>query len=78
MRDTKGFKVGKNNGRFYFIRYDIYDDDFDVDYWSSDNSGTYISSPINFATEEDAKESIDKHRREWLIYLGVKNSDETE
>lgn len=70
-KDTKGFKVKKDGGRFYYVEYDMYSDKFFNNWLTSNYSGAYIGSPILFATAEDAQDSIRNHAKEWKIYLGV-------
>lgn len=44
--------------------------------WNCIKNGTF-GLPY-FATEEDAKRSIEQHRNEWLIIFGVKEEDEAQ
>lgn len=32
-------------------------------------------TPLKFATVEDANESISKHRKEWIVYLGLNEEE---
>lgn len=68
-RDTKGFKpdygTHSHGHQVYLI-----DGELEIDYCP------FQDGTIRFATEEDAEESIDKHRKEWLTYLGAEKQDE--
>lgn len=68
LRDTKGFKPDYGSHSHGHQVY-LIDGELEIDYCP------FQDGTIRFATEEDAEESIDKHRKEWLTYLGVE--DET-
>ncbi len=70
-RDTKGFKASRDCGSFYYVSYDIYDHRFEVGRWETNCCGGELTSPINFATIDDAEASIKAHSSEWKIYLGI-------
>lgn len=74
-RDTKGFKASRSSSRFYYVCYDIYDHSFDVGYWDTDSCGGELTSPISFATRDDAEASIKAHPDAWKTYFGVDNDD---
>ena len=68
-RDTKGFKPNWKNK--YQDKYEVL---YDYEFYKLvvDDSVNMPSHPsLWFATEEDAKESIKNHEKEWKIYLGV-------
>lgn len=71
--DTNGYRVKKDTGYVWFVRYDVYEDILNVDYLSTGASWCYINTPILFSTKEDAQASIDKHQKEWKIFLGVED-----
>lgn len=71
LDDSKRYRPKKGSGRFYFVSYDLYMNKFFVDYLSAAWPGSKCYSPITFRSEEDAQASIDKHAKEWKIFLGI-------
>lgn len=72
--DAKGFVPDwkdSEQGR-YAVEYNYDNSTLKVDRWWRPNYGI----PVFFATEEDANESIEKHRKEWLIVLGIKEEND--
>ena len=69
LDDTNGFKPDwkDDDQRKFYVYYDADDDEFSVDDHSYINDG----EGIWFETREYAEESIEKHEKEWKIYLGV-------
>lgn len=69
LDDTKGFKPDWEDIHQIkaIVYYDIDVEEFDTDSHFSNNNGENIW----FETEEDAKESIEKHEKEWRIYMGL-------
>lgn len=67
-KDTKGFVPDWNglNKPKYNVFYSCYSEKLHV----NDNLG-YNHGVLYFKTEQDALESIEKHEKEWKIYLGV-------
>lgn len=70
-RDTKGFKpdYSKEDGRGFDI---FFSEDMQNLNWSF---GGARDGTLRFATPEDAQESIRKHKKEWLIYLGMEDKE---
>lgn len=69
LDDTNGFKpdwedVGMAK---YCAVYHSNDDTLSADTWQTLNEGQNIW----FETEEEARESIEKHEKEWRIYMGL-------
>lgn len=66
--DTKGYK---NDGwqKNYFVYLNAAKQLCIID------DGSEVSSPIIFRTEDDAEDSIMKHRKEWLTFLGVEGDE---
>lgn len=71
--DAKGFVPDwSDRGECkHFVVYDHCSSALTTDFTSTLNLGT----PARFATEDDARASIEKHRKEWLTVLGVKEDD---
>lgn len=71
--DAKGFKPdwGDENQAKYYGHYKHGNGSLT---WSS-NIYSQNQGAIYFETLEDLKESLEKHRKEWLIVLGVENED---
>lgn len=68
LEDTNGFKPDWNNRDQ--AKYEVcYNGLLDCIIFNFVHLHCYNS--IVFRTEEDVKASIDKHKKEWLIYLGV-------
>lgn len=68
LEDTKGFKPDWSYGEQekYFVCYDYGVKRLDIDDYYFCKYGEFC-----FKTEEDAQKSIEKHEKEWKIYLGV-------
>lgn len=65
--DTKGFKPDwSGNGCNYAVVYDAFNNELVVHIYQSTQP-----SIIYFANHEDAKESINKHEKEWRVFYGV-------
>ena len=71
---TTEFIKGRNN---FYVVYDAA-----YNYLVAKDKSYYIENGIfglpYFATEEDAKRSIEQHRHEWLTIFGVKEEDEAQ
>lgn len=73
-RDTKGFKPNWQSGEYdkYEVAYDYSDGGYDgISLFVNDCRYCCSHNDLWFATEEDAQYSIEKHEKEWKIYLGV-------
>lgn len=68
LRDTKGFKADWKNSsqNKTLVYYDSCDKKLKVIPWSVN-----VFGGIYFATSADADESVEKHEKEWRVYLGV-------
>lgn len=66
--DTKGFEPDWKNEKQkkWGVFYSRFDGEVYIEWYIDCQFSTII-----FATEEDAKASIEKHEKEWLIYFGV-------
>lgn len=73
--DTKGFTPNwKDEAEDkYFVIYDHPTDELWVD-----SDFRYQKNLIYFRSREDAEASIEKHKKEWLTYLGVEDEEENE
>lgn len=72
--DTKWFTITeaiRQQARFIFVRYDVCTKNFRTGCLNTPYRDAWIFSPIVFRTIEDAQVSIDKHAKEWKIFLGV-------
>lgn len=70
-KDTKGFRVKEDTGNFWVVYYDHKLKGLRIYLWTTKFIHGQHTSPIIFATQEDARTSIEKHSKEWLTYLGV-------
>ena len=70
QEDTKGFKPDWENGwqEKWYVAYDFEDEVLYTAFTEYLKDG-----PIHFATEKDAQVSINKHEKEWRIFLGVED-----
>ena len=71
---TTKFVRGKRN---WFVFYNVTADYLDFDYDFSDIRNGVFGLPL-FATEKDARRSIEQHKDEWLTIFGVKEGDESQ
>ena len=71
---TTKFVKGKRN---WFVFYNVTADYLDFGYDYSDIRNGVFGLPL-FATEEDARRSIEQHKDEWLTIFGVKEEDESQ
>lgn len=68
--DTKGFRPDWSNDNCYRCSVSY---DHDARELRIHVSRLSQEATIYFATEEDAKASIEKHKKEWLIFFGVED-----
>lgn len=68
---TKKFVKGERN---WFVFYNVTADYLDFDYDYSDIRNGVFGLPY-FATEDDARRSIEAHKKEWLTIFGVKEEE---